>query len=174
MRVKKGVLVILPLITCFNWCLSQIEDSIVNKKFQSYFQSIQIESNNYLGYQFFEGGLVSLSLNHQSTMQVGVLNEQTALYRNVTVPLRLRHKLAKNLYLFYGARFDNTNGIEGSGNLINSHQMFFDLGLQYDVSNRLMLELGASFMLTNPNKSYRYQLDNSAKSLLKLGAGYKF
>lgn len=174
LKLKLNILAFLCACAYTGVGFSQVVENSQNKSFQEYFQALQLESTNHLGYQFHSGGWISVPLNQNTKFEMGVLSDKTALYRSIDVPLRLRHKLAKNLHLFYGAKFQNISGIGNNAQLINSNQTFLEMGLQFDMSNQLMLELGSSFMLNNSNETYRYHLDTSAKNLIKLGAGYKF
>lgn len=146
-----------------------------NEKYQQFFSVLQQESDGYLlGFQFHDGSFSEVLLNDNTILEIGVLTDQTAMYRNVEIPIFIRHKLAKNLFMFYGGKFQNLSGIDGSRNLTNSQNIFLEMGLQYEATRNLILELRSSFMLNPSNKTYPYNINNTSKNLLRLGAGYKF
>ena len=141
--------------------------------------SIQLK-DGLVGYQFYEGSFFNSSLTNNLKLQTGFLYTNTT--NNVLVldaPILLRYKINNKFQAIFGSKVNvrikdglstfqpleiGSRGLGVSG----------EFGLQYDVNDKLMLEMRYSLPIIKQSVNDPSTIDYYSGSLFKLGSRFKF
>lgn len=132
-----------------------------------------------LGYQFYDGELAMFPLGESLYLQTGIFQMRTMDLLVNEIPLLFKVPVAKDFHAFFGAKLKmiRNPGFSESAYGRRPERDFgasFEAGLQYDVNDRMMLELRYSAPVIK-NKGFYPKVPNiDATQMLRIGTGFKF
>ena len=133
-----------------------------------------------VGYQFYKGGFLSTKLSNNLNLQTGLLYMNTT--NNVLVidaPLLFNYKINNKFEAFFGSKLnlmikDGISTLQPLGSGAKGIGVSGELGIRYDVSEKMMLELRYSLPIIEQPVSDPSAIDHYSGSLLRLGSRFKF
>jgi hypothetical protein len=131
-----------------------------------------------LGYQFHSGQMAIIPISEGFYLQTGILELGHSDLQVVEMPIIFKKKIAKDFYAFFGAKL---NAVTNLGILSlnrpptsRDYGASLEMGIQYDVNDRMMLELRYSVPVIKNQGVYPSVPNINNTPYLRLGTGFKF
>ena len=162
------------------FCFSQVEKQTNNNLTKPNTNDSINNNIGVVGYQFYKGGFISTSLTNNWQLNTGFLYTNTIDNTlEVEIPILFKYNINNKFHAFFGSKLSmvKNNGLstmQPLGITRNGFGVSAEFGLQYDVSDKLMLELRYSLPVIEQSANQPSSLNYGNGGLLKLGSSFKF
>ena len=131
-----------------------------------------------LGSQFYNGQLMAISMGKSAYLQTGLLQIKTNNAIVSEMPILFKTKVANDFQAFFGTKLKLVQNplfsVLQQGNPSMDYGASIEAGIQYDVNDKMMLELRYSIPVIK-NKDFYPNVPNlNATPMLRLGTGFQF
>lgn len=129
----------------------------------------------YAGTELYTSFFADTKIWKNTSLENEVLYSFTDDYHFIEIPIHLKNKLYKGIYLFYGGKLDFlavNSDIEGE--IIKPTGVSLELGAQYFFTTKFFTELRYSNGLTEQFELFMVDIQNAKRNTLRLGIGVKF
>ncbi len=131
-----------------------------------------------LGYQFYDGQLISIGLGRSVYLQTGNLQTRTLDLLVNEMPILFKKKVENDFTVFFGGKLNRVQNPAFSllpqSNPPIDYGASLETGIQYDVNSNMMLELRYSNPVIKNKGFYPTVPTIDASPMLRLGTGWKF
>lgn len=132
-----------------------------------------------LGYQFQHGKFYNIRISDAWRLQTGLFNTNSDNFKIVELPFLVKHDFTKNFRGFFGSKAQIVidNGFSTLQPLSTGSKSFgasAEFGLQYDVSEKVMIEFRYSLPIMEQSILYPSTPNLGSGGMFYLGSGFKF
>jgi hypothetical protein len=135
------------------------------------------EATGYFGNELYLGLFVDKQLTNKTSLQLELIYSFTEDYNFLEIPLNIKYKVYRKLYLFAGPKFDFIldNDISEANYEYRNFGVSADLGVQYLIAMDFFAEVRYSIGFEEQLKrDIQLDINNATRNTFRIGIGYRF
>lgn len=131
-------------------------------------------ATGFIGLELYISFFIDNELNQKWRFENEILFSFTDDYHFLEIPLRLKYKIHKKIFITAGPKLDFVLNNDDEIYDFNNFGVSVEIGMQYEITKRIISEFRYSLGLLPQINDFALEMYDGKRNTIRLGLGYRF